>query len=250
MTPRIVMTTWRRQGQTLGPIMREMYGVEVQYPIALQKAGATIYLAPPPAPGLAADEVLRGFDGLVLIGGEDLATESSGADPSTIGANASAPRDAWEMALIRTAIDSDLPVLAICRGMQLLNVAYGGTLIGDITNYSPEHPQVPDDVDDALAYRHTVDLLPDSRTADALGANRIETNSLHHQALGEIGNGLTVTGTAEDGIVEAIELPAARWCVGIQWHPELMPGDPHQEALLTDFVNACTSYPREATARD
>ena len=193
---RILVNTWRRQGQVFGPVVRDMYGVEVAYSHVLQASGALPFLAPHPQPGVTAEDVLTGFDGLLLIGGEDLAAEVSGADPETDRAPMPIPeRDRWEIALLTAALDSGVPVLAICRGMQLLNVAFGGTLHGHMTGETPEHPPVPDELADALGFRHRVDLTPHSRVHRAIGADSIETNSLHHQAVDRLGDGLIVTGT-------------------------------------------------------
>jgi putative glutamine amidotransferase len=236
---RILVNTWRRQGRVFGPVVRDMFGVEVSYAHVLQAAGATPYLVPQPGLGVDADEVLAGFDGLLLIGGEDLAAESSGAAPETIGSNADPERDRWELALLSAALESGVPVLAICRGMQLLNVAFGGTLHGHMTGSTPEHPPVPDDLTAALGFRHRVELVPGSRVRAAIGAEAIATNSLHHQSVDRLGHGLTVTGVAADGVVEAVEPLAATWCVGVQWHPELMPDDDSQRALVEAFVDTC-----------
>jgi putative glutamine amidotransferase len=220
-----------------------MYGVEVAYPHGLQDAGATPYLVPGPGPGpgagVSADDVLDGFDGLLVIGGEDLAAEVSGAAPESIGSNADAERDRWELALLAAALTGEMPVLAICRGMQLLNVAFGGTLHGHMTGQSAEHPGIPDDVSVAFTHRHRVDVAAGSRLRAAVGTGVLETNSLHHQAVDRLGAGLVVTGVATDGVVEAVEPATGPWCVGVQWHPELMPDDLAQRALVASFVDTC-----------
>src|SRR5262245_60692175 len=213
-----------------------MYGAEVAYPHVLQDAGAVPYLVPHPQGTVSADEVLDGFDGLLLIGGEDVAAEVSGAAPGTIGANADADRDRWELGLLEAALGSGVPVLAICRGMQLLNIAHGGTLHGHMTGHSPEHPAIPDDASAAFAHRHRVDVATGSLLGAAVGTDVLETNSLHHQAVDRLGHGLVVTAVATDGVVEAVEPATTSWCVGVQWHPELMPDDPRQRDLVSTFV--------------
>ncbi len=236
---RILVNTWRREGEVFGPVLRDMFGVEVQYAQSLQRAGAQVYLTPQAPPGTDPAEIVRGFDGLLIIGGEDLAAEVSGASPEHIGEGASAERDRWEIALLRAALADDIPVLGICRGMQLLNVAFGGSLHGDIAGLSPQHPPVPADRDEALAFRHRVTFEPGSLVSRAYGSAAKDVNSLHHQAVDRAGSGLEVSGRATDGTVEALELPAARWCLGVQWHPELLPDDPQELGLFTEFVHAC-----------
>jgi putative glutamine amidotransferase len=236
---RILVNTWRREGEVFGPVLRDMFGVEVQYAQSLQRAGAHVYLAPQAPPGTDPAEIAAGFDGLLVIGGEDLAAEVSGAAPEHIGENASVPRDRWEIALLQAALAADIPVLGICRGMQLLNVAFGGSLHGDIAGLSPQHPPVPADRDAALSFRHRVTFEPGSLVSRAYGVDAKDVNSLHHQAVDLVGAGLTVSGRAADGTVEAMELPDARWCLGVQWHPELLPDDPQERGLFDGFVRAC-----------
>jgi gamma-glutamyl-gamma-aminobutyrate hydrolase PuuD len=163
----------------------------------------------------------------------------SGAAPQDIGEGASGARDRWEIALIKAALADDIPVLGICRGMQLLNVAFGGSLHGDIAGSSAQHPHVPADRDAALGFRHRVTFEPGSLVSRVYGATAKDVNSLHHQAVNRVGAGLTVSGRAADGTVEALELPEARWCLGVQWHPELLPDDPQELGLFTDFEHAC-----------
>jgi putative glutamine amidotransferase len=125
--------------------------------------------------------------------------------------------------------------------MQLLNVAFGGTLHGDIAGLSPQHPHVPADRDAALAFRHRVTFEPGSLASRAYGTGAKDVNSLHHQAVNRVGAGLKVTGRAADGGVEAMELPGAPWCLGVQWHPELLPDDLQELGLFTEFTQACAA---------
>lgn len=257
--PRILLNTWRRTGRTFGPALRDMYGAEVQYVHALQLAGAAVFLAPqatrPGGPlgstaqGAAAQDTAAGFDGLVLIGGEDLAAGISGADPDLIGENSCESRDRWDISLLRAALRADLPVLAICRGLQLLNAAFGGTLHGDIAGSGPDHPPVPDDRTSALEFRHRVSIDPTSLLGPVLGP-RAQVNSLHHQSIATLGDGLAVTARADDGGIEAVEYPAVRWCVGVQWHPELMPGEPGPQRLFDAFVAAASQARTASQGKD
>ena len=205
------------------------------YDAAVRRAGAT-----PKALSLdgAAATALDGVDGLLLTGGDDV-------DPTLYGEAAhptydvSEPgRDAFEIALIRRALAADLPVLAICRGLQVLNVALGGTLIQDI----PSEPGalLQHDVEgppDTLA--HTVAVAPGSYLAALAGPDGTRAvNSRHHQAIRTLGQGLVVTGTSPDGVIEAAEIPGSRFCVGVQWHPENFKTGEF-DRLFAGFVEAC-----------
>ncbi|MFD3720911.1 gamma-glutamyl-gamma-aminobutyrate hydrolase family protein [Streptomyces sp. NPDC058674] len=176
----------------------------------VQAAGGAAVLLPPDDPGRAA-EVLGRVDGLVVAGGPDLDPVHYGAarDPRT-GAPA-AVRDRWELALIDAALAGDVPLLGICRGMQALNVALGGTLVQHIDG----HVGAP-----GVMSRHPVRPVPGTRYA-ALVPEEAQVPTYHHQAVDQLGRGLVVSAEAVDGTVEAIELPdPRRWVLGVQWHPE------------------------------
>ena len=132
-------------------------------------------------------------------------------------------RDEYELALVRAALAADLPVLAICRGLQVMNVAAGGSLVQDVPSRvgTAVPHQVPQPKD---AIAHDVSLAPGSRLEQLMGhaarGGRLPVNSRHHQAVGRIAAGFVVTSLAPDGVIEALELPHARFCVGVQWHPE------------------------------
>ncbi|MEU9379146.1 gamma-glutamyl-gamma-aminobutyrate hydrolase family protein [Streptomyces sp. NPDC048255] len=176
----------------------------------VQAAGGTAVLLPPDEPGTAA-EVLSRLDGLVLAGGPDMDPVHYGAarDPRT-GAPATV-RDHWELALIAAALETGLPALGVCRGMQALNVALGGTL----TQHLDGHMDVP-----GTMSWHPVRPVPGTRYA-ALVPEEAEVPTYHHQAVDRLGHGLTASAHAADGTVEAIELTdPAHWFLGVQWHPE------------------------------
>jgi putative glutamine amidotransferase len=170
-------------------------------------------------------KVLGEIDGLLLTGGGDVDPVLYGQDRHPLVEDAEPGRDEFELDLARRAIGADLPVLAICRGAQVLNVAAGGTLIQDIpstvvsdVSHSIKEPR------DAVA--HSVRVAPGSRLEQALGAavdaaaHLCRVNSRHHQSIDRLGSGLVSSATSPDGVVEAIERVEAGFCVGVQWHPE------------------------------
>ncbi|KMO70865.1 gamma-glutamyl-gamma-aminobutyrate hydrolase family protein [Mycolicibacterium chlorophenolicum] len=175
------------------------------------------------------------FDGLLLLGGGDIDASCYGVHtphPKAYGVDLRADRDA--LAVIAAAEAADRPILGICRGSQLLNVARGGTIIGDIVDYSLHHgaPGEPEFVDEPI------DLVPGTRLAAILGAQRVIGRSGHHQAVDRVGTGLVVAARALDGIVEAVEDPH-RWFLGVQWHPEDDDGpEADRRALFAAFVDA------------
>ena len=216
------------------------------YEAAIRRAGAT------PRP-LGVDEptasALEGVDGLLLTGGDDVDPALYG-EPAHASYDVSEPgRDAFEIDLVRRALAADLPVLAICRGLQVLNVALGGTLIQDIP--SEPAPLLPHDADGPpTTLAHTVAVTPGSCLAALVGPddNRA-VNSRHHQAVRALGEGLVVTATSPDGVIEAAEVPAARFCVGVQWHPENFHSTGEFDGLFEGFVRACRTRPLRGLAR-
>jgi putative glutamine amidotransferase len=188
------------------------------YADAVQRAGGLAFLLPPDDEAAEHPaELLDRLDALLLAGGRDVDPLSYGACPHPETAEPSPERDRFELALATAALDRDMPVLGVCRGMQMLNVACGGTLIQHLEGELCErHRHTPGVFSD-----HDVVLEPGSLAARAAGAERLSVRSHHHQALGELGEGLAVSGhSPEDGIAEAVELPGKRFALGVLWHPE------------------------------
>lgn len=177
------------------------------------------------------------FDGLLLLGGGDIDGRLYGlggrAVPNSYGVDIRADRDAIDA--FHAAVGADRPVFGVCRGSQLINVAYGGTIIPDIEEYAIHRggPGEPMFLDEEIL------IEPDSRVAGLLQADRIVARSGHHQAVAELGAGLVVTARAHDGIVEGFEDPR-RWVVGVQWHPEDAAGPEEDRVrLFRGFIDAC-----------
>ncbi len=168
---------------------------------------------------------LDGCEGLVLTGGEDIDPSHYGAEPSAALGSVDAERDRFELALFAAARSAGLPILGICRGIQLINVALGGTLYQDLPS---ERPGPVDHNPGAArnARTHHVCLAPGSRAAHALGVDRLVPNSFHHQAIRDLAPTLVASGWSDDGVIEAVETPADDgWLLAVQWHPEEMHAD-------------------------
>jgi putative glutamine amidotransferase len=191
------------------------------YVEAVQLAGALVVMLPPDELLLTRpEEALDLLDGLVIAGGADIDPASYGAQPHPETLDTVPERDRFEIAMVRAAIERELPVLGICRGMQLINVAYGGTLLQHLPERfgHHEHLRVPGTFDGA---DHDVDLVEGSLAARAAGETHHATKSHHHQGVDRLGEGLQISGTsAMDGLPEAIEMPDRRFVLGVQWHPE------------------------------
>ena len=205
----------------------------LNYLRAVQHAGGlALMLAPDPRLTEDPGEALELIDGLVLAGGADI-------DPGSYGARAHAEtgatvpeRDAFELALVHAAIERDLPVLGICRGMQLINVALGGTLHQHLPEHlgHEEHRRVPGSFDGA---EHDVEIVPGTLAAAVVGESLHASCSHHHQGVDRLGEGLRRGGSsAIDGLTEAIELPGRRFVLGVQWHPEADETSPVLDALV------------------
>jgi len=186
--------------------------------------------------------VLERADALILTGGEDVNPVRYGEAPHPALGRISDERDAAEIALVQAAHELRVPTLAICRGVQILNVALGGTLIQDIPsqvgaeiNHDPDTPRT--------SQSHGAEIATDSRLARALGVTRMQVNSVHHQAIRRVAPTLRVVATAPDGVIEAVETAPDDpwWCVGVQWHPEDLFDRSELDARLFSALAGVTS---------
>ena len=194
----------------------ERSGVNASYLHAVAAVGGAPVILSPIAGAAAVPALLDGIDALILSGGADIDPAHYGAPRHPHLDTVEPERDAFELALFAEARERSLPVLAICRGLQLTNVALGGTLWQDLPSERGVHPQSAARTDRA----HAVDVTAGSRLAELVGNEPLRVNSFHHQAIRDLAPGLVVTARAEDGTLEGIETTGPWWLVGVQWHPE------------------------------
>ncbi len=221
------------------------------YVAAIQRAGGLALLLAPDEQAIAdPDEVLDRIDGLMLAGGVDIDPASYGAERGPHTTAGTPSRDAFELALARRALERDFPVLGICRGMQLMNVAAGGTLIQHLpdTFGHGDHRRSPGSFVDA---DHDVRLRRGSLAARAAGEEVHATKSHHHQGIDRVGERLQVTGWCTiDELPEAIEAPALRFALGVQWHPEADEGSRLIAALVEEAAERANPAPARSQAPD
>lgn len=221
--PIVLITATSRQETPGDP---ERVRLNSAYLAAVRRAGGLPLVTPPTVPG-DAEDLLRVADALLLTGGEDVEPARYGAAPHPALGRVTPDRDDWEIALVHAAKARGLPTLGICRGIQVLNVALGGTLVQD----------VPSEHGDAIAHEqpgsraartHAVSITAGSRMSAIVGREAV-VNSMHHQAIREPAPGLTVTGRAPDGIIESVEWTGDDWwALAVQWHPEELDGADRQ----------------------
>ncbi|MBA2460883.1 MAG: gamma-glutamyl-gamma-aminobutyrate hydrolase family protein [Actinobacteria bacterium] len=206
--------------------------IPLAYVRAIEKAGGRALLVPPSEEGI--DETLDALDGVLFSGGSDLDPATYGHDlhPETTGVRED--RDAGELALLTAALERDMPVLAVCRGSQVLNVACGGDLVQHLPDVvgDEKHKHTP-----GVFADHDINVKPDSRLGGLLG-DRAPVKSHHHQGFGRVGEGLKEVAWAEDGTIEALEDPGRRFALGVLWHPE----EGEDAALFEALVAEARAY--------
>jgi len=217
---------------------RDRAFVYTTYVDSLRRAGAVPVLIPPQPEN--ARELIEDLDGLLLAGGDDCDPAVYGETPHPSVEPMDPRRQANDFTLARAARERGIPTLGICLGVQVMNVAAGGTLIQDIASSIDteiDHASEPTD-----RHRHEVFIEANTHLANILGARELNVNSSHHQAIGRVAESLRVTAHAPDGIVEGLEDPGHPFYVGVQWHPEDMAREESASALFGAFVEAARKY--------
>ena len=215
------------------------YSIPGLYLDAVRAAGGVPILLAPGEP--AWESLLTSIDGLLLAGGGDIHPDRYGSSGHTEIYGVDQERDAYEFQLVPWAISNQLPVLGICRGLQVINVVLGGTLI--------EH--LPDEIGDEITHRlpprlavdHVIELSPDSRLAEIYQQTTFSAASLHHQAIRDVAPQLTVVARAPDGTIEALQMADHPELIAVQWHPEMTAAeDPVQQRLFSAFIEICQQH--------
>ena len=220
-----------------------------RYVHALVAAGGAPVLIPLLSDDMATlREIYEHLDGVLVPGGVDIDPAIYGTPRHELLGRLDPARDVTEVTITRWALEDSKPFLGLCRGLQVLSVALGGTLWQDITQERPDstkHDFFPNGGFSRDHLAHNVDVAGGSRLGDALGAGTISVNSMHHQGIRELGVGLVPTAFASDGLIEGAELTGGGFAVGVQWHPEMFKtGEPSVGRLFEDFVAAARLSPR------
>lgn len=222
--------------------LRPLFAVSQSYALAVQRAGGIPVLVPPQGDAEAVRELCDRLDGLLFSGGGDIDPAHYGEELLPICGSVEPLRDELELILARAALDEGKPVFGICRGMQLLNVATGGTLYQDITAQRPGAPahKTTDYQGKRDVTTHSITVQPDSLLAGILGTAAHPVNSFHHQAVKQPGSGVELVAWSEDGIPEGMVIPDHPFALAVQFHPEeLVLVDPASQRLFDAFVRAC-----------
>jgi putative glutamine amidotransferase len=234
--PLVLVTSIPRRIETTLPTRRASATVDHRFGDLVTAAGGVLVAADAWS---EPEGLVERIDALLINGGSDIDPRTYGAEPAATTDEPDIRRDAFEFGLVRCAIERGMPVLGVCRGMQLVNVCLGGTLTQDLSERTHLRHYVPERFDGLV---HDVTLLEGSHAERALGRVRIPVNSIHHQGVDELGNGLRVSARAPDGTIEAIEDESGA-VLGIQWHPEFLSEKDATRhiGLFRALVGACTA---------
>lgn len=223
---------------------RSLHYTEGSMVDALARAGALPALIPITGGKAYAEELADWLDGLLLPGGEDASPAFYGERPLKQAWKGDKKRTHFEFALLDAFRRREKPVLCICRGAQILNIYFGGSLYQDLATQK-RSPVVHRDAEKPLTNYHKVRVAAGTLLAGILGRREVSVASGHHQGIRRVGKGLTVSARAEDGLVEALERPQERFTLAVQFHPEWLPKVRHQRALMEAFVEACRAARRQ-----
>jgi putative glutamine amidotransferase len=225
MKPMIGITSWRRRLETFyGP--DTLQSLSTFYTDSVTRAGMVPVVFPAALEPADADRLVAMVDGVILSGGDDVEPTTYGAE-NTDSKGTDTRVDAFEIAVVGAAQAQGKPVLAICRGLQLLNVALGGTLNQEVTSADGIHEPVTRDHEEMQARRHVVRFEGGSVLSGIYGADEAKVNTLHHQGVDRLAADLVVEGRTDDGLIEAARYEGDWWALGVQWHPERL-DDEHQ----------------------
>lgn len=241
--PRIGITTYLERAQTGVWDVRAAFLPEVYIHGVTEAGGVAVLLPPQPADDAQAAEAVAALDGLVISGGADVDPSRYGQQPHESTGAPREDRDAWEEALLQAALERDIPFLGICRGLQVVNVALGGSLhqhLPDVVGHSGYQPGA------AVFGREEVEIEHGSRLAGIVGTERLGVPVYHHQAIDAVAPGLQVTARTDEGVIEAVEVEGARFGVCVQWHPE---EDRADRRLFAALVGAARDH-RASRAQD
>jgi putative glutamine amidotransferase len=229
-----------RPGENTG-VERSIYYNNRSYIQAVERAGGVPILIPILSDLSGLQVLLPRLDGLLLSGGLDVDPRHYHEDPHPMLGETNPQLDDLELALARWALQNDVPTLGICRGMQVLNVALGGSLYQDLADQFPNSLKHPNWDLPRGQFVHRVYVEPNSLLAEILGTREVRVNSLHHQAAKRPGNGIQITGHADDGVAELLEVSGHRFMMGAQCHPEeIYNEEPAWQRLFLAFIDSCS----------
>jgi putative glutamine amidotransferase len=215
---------------------RDISAVQHTYIRAVTQAGGVPILIPAILPADDLNELYSHLQGILFSGGGDISLKYFAGEQHPSIHEVDEARDVTEISLLQKSVQHEKPFLAICRGLQVMNVALGGTL----------HTHIPDQIPNSLKHdnqeftliSHPVNLDEESRMAEIFGETLLHVNSLHHQGIKDLASNLRIVGHAPDGVIEAVELPEHPYALGVQWHPEWMTDQPAMQKLFKSFVDA------------
>lgn len=249
MQPVIAITVGEIVNVSTGKLWTPIvYGQFQTYTDAIVRAGGAPIIMPLVDDKAVLRRLYEQVDGILLSGGHDISQNAPRHPKSSKKFNISPRRDKQEIQLLKWALADDKPVLGICRGLQLINVALGGSLHHDISINLPaaHNHEASIDLQDFHHLAHRLTIKPGSQLAGTLKAKQIATNSLHHQSIEQLGKGLVATAQAEDGLIEAVEMPGKRFVIGVQSHPEALEAktEPQWRQLFKAFVSSAAAVKR------